>query len=65
MLTPNVGSGEDESSATAQTQEAVQLLVRERDSFKAERHLYQMKWCAAEDTLQAMKKEKQALEIMV
>ena len=65
LLTPNVCSGDDETSATAQTQESVQLLVRERDSFKGERHLYQMKWLAAEDMLQAMRNEKQSLEVLV
>lgn len=66
MLTPNVGSGEDGSSATALTQEAaqkMQLLERERDNFKAERHLYQMKWLAAEDIMEAMKKDKQSLQV--
>ena len=63
-LTPSVGSGEGGSSATVLTQQAVQLLGKERDSFKAERHLYQMKWLAAEDIMEAMKNEKQALEVL-
>ena len=66
-LTPSVSGGENELSATALTQEAaqkVQLLERERDSLKAELHMYQMKWLAAEDILEAMKSEKQTLEVL-
>ena len=67
-LTPSVGGGEDESSAIALTQEAarkVQQLERERDSLKAERHMYQMKWLAAEDMLEAVKSDRQSLEVPV
>ena len=67
-LTPSVGRGEDESSTTVLTQEAaqkVQLLESERDSLKAERHMYQMKWLAAEDILEVVKNEKQSLEVLV
>ena len=67
-LTPSVSVGEDGASAVALTQEAaqkVQLLERERDSLKAERHMYQMKWLAAEDMLEAVKSEKQSLEVLL
>ena len=65
-LTPSVGSGEDESSTTVLTQEAaekVQLLERERDSLKAERHMYHMKWLATEDMLEAAKNDRQSLQV--
>ena len=70
LLTPSVdmGSGKDESSTTVLTQEAaqkVQQLESERDSLKAERYMYQMKWLAAEDMLEAVKSEKQSLEVLV
>ena len=68
LLTPSVGGGKDGSSAIALTQEAaqkVQQLERERDSLKAERHMYQMKWLAAEDVMEAVKSEKQSLEVLV
>ena len=68
LLTPSVGGGEDESSTTVLTQEAtqkVQLLESERDSLKAERHMYQMKWLATEDMLEAVKNDKQSLEVLV
>ena len=68
LLTPSVGSGKDESSTTVLTQEAaqkVQQLESERDSLKAERHMYQMKWLATEDMLEAVKSEKQSLEVLV
>ena len=67
-MTPSVSVGEDGSSAVALTQEAaqkMQQLERERDSFKAERHMYQMKWLAAEDTIESVKSEKQSLEVLV
>ena len=67
-LTLSVGSGEDESSTTVLTQEAaekVQLLRRERDSLKAERHMYQMKWLAAEDMLEAVKNDRQSIEVLI
>ena len=66
LLTPSVGGGKDGSSAIALIQEAaqkVQLLERERDSLKAERHMYQMKWLAAEDMLEAVKNDRQSIEV--
>ena len=66
-LTPSVGGGRGGSSVTVLTQEAaqkVQLLERERDSLKAERYMYQIKWLAAEDMLEAVKSEKQSLEVL-
>ena len=66
-MTPSVSGGKDGSSAVALAQEAahkVQQLERERDSLKAERHMYQMKWLAAEDMLEAVKSEKQSLEVL-
>ena len=67
-LTPSVGSGEDESSTTVLTQEAaqkVQQLERERDSLKAERHMYQMKWLATEDMLEAVKNDRQSIQVPI
>ena len=67
-MTPSVGGGKDGSPTVALTQEAaqkVQLLERERESLKAERHMYQMKWLAAEDMMEAVKSEKQSLEVLV
>ena len=64
-LNPSVGGGKDESSALTQAAQKVQLVERERDSFKAERHMYQTKWLAAEDMLEAVKAEKQSLEVLV
>ena len=67
-LTPSVGSREDGSSATVLTQEAAQkvlLLESERDSLKAERHMYQMKWLATEDMLEAVKNCRQSLEVPI
>ena len=71
LLTPNVGSGEDrpstkdKSSTTVLTQEAAQkLLESERDSLKTERHMYQMKCLAAEDMLEAVKSDRQSLEVL-
>ena len=68
LLTPSVGSGEDESSTTVPTQEAaqkVQQLESERDSLKAERHMYQMKWLAAEDMLEAVKNDRQSIQVPI
>ena len=68
LLTPSVGSGEDESSVTVPTQEAaqkVQLLESERDSLKAERYMYQMKWLATEDMLKTMKNDRKSLEVPI
>ena len=68
LLTPSVGSGEDRSSATVLTQEAAQkaqLLESERDSLKAERHMYQMKWLAAEDMLEAVKNDRQSIQVLI
>ena len=68
FMIPNVGSEDDGSSATALTQEAaqkMQQLEKERDSFKAERHMYQMKWLATEDLLEVMKTDKQSLEVVM
>ena len=68
LLTPSVGSGEDESSTTFLTQEAAQkvlLLESERDSLKAERHMYQMKWLTTEDMLEAVKNGRQSLEVPI
>ena len=68
LLTPSVGSGEDESSTTVLTQEAaqkVQQLERERDSLKAERHMYQMKWLATEDMLETVKDDRQSIEVLI
>ena len=68
LLTPSVGSGEGESSITILTQAAaqrVQLLESERDSLKAERHMYQMKWVATEDMLTAVKNDRQSLEVPI
>ena len=65
-LTPSMGYEADESSATL-TQEAaqkVQQLERERDSLKAERYMYQMKCLAAEDMLEAVKSDRQSLEVL-
>ena len=67
-LFPSVSSGEDGSSATAPTQEAaqkVEQLERERDTFKAERHMYQMKWLATEDMLEAVKNDRKAIEVLI
>ena len=67
-MTPSVSGGKDGSSAVALTQEAalkVHQLESERDSLKAERHMYQMKWLAAEDMMNAVKSEKQSLEVLV
>ena len=68
LLTPSVGSGEDESSTTVLTQEAaqkVQLLEKERDSLKAERHMYQMKWLATEDMLETVKDDRQSIQVLI
>ena len=68
MLTPSVGSGKDESLTTVLTQEAaqkVQLLESERDSLKAERHMYQMKWLAAEDILETVKDDRQSIQVPI
>ena len=68
LLTPSVGSGEDESSTTVLTQEAtqkVQLLESERDSLKAERHMYHMKWVATEDLLETVKNDRQSLQVSI
>ena len=68
FMTPNVGSEDDVFSGTALTQEAaqkMQQLEKERDSFKAERHMYQMKWLATEDLLEVMKTDKQSLEVVM
>ena len=43
----------------------VQQLERERDSLKAERHMYQMKCLAAEDMLEAVKNDRQSLEVPI
>ena len=67
-LTPSVGGGKDRSSAIVLTQEAaqkLQQLERERDSLKAERHIYQMKWLAAEDMLEAVKIDRQSLQVPI
>ena len=67
-MTPSMGDRKDGSSAITLTQEAarkVQQLESERDSLKAERYMYQMKWLAAEDMLEAVKSEKQSLEVLV
>ena len=67
-LTPSVGGGRDRLSAIAQTQEAaqkVQLLESERDCLKAERYMYQMKWLAAEDMLEAVKNDRQSIEVPI
>ena len=73
LLTPSVGSGEDrpstkdKSSTSVLAQETtwkLQLLERERDSLKAERYMYQMKWLATEDMLGTVKSEKQSLEVL-
>ena len=56
------------SSTTVVTQEAAQkvlLLESERDSLKAERHMYQMKWLAAEDMLVAVKNGRKSLEVPI
>ena len=66
-MTPSVGGGEDGSSTVALTQEAaqkMQQLERERESLKAEQHMYQMKWLAAEDMMEAVKSEKQFMEVL-
>ena len=68
LLTPSVGSGEDESSTTVLTQEAaqkVQLLERERDSLKVERHMYQMKWLTTEDMLETVKNDRQSMQVLI
>ena len=66
--TLNVGQMIEDGASVRSSQEAaqkVQQLEAERDSYKAERHMYQMKWLAAEDLLEAMKNEKQSLEVLV
>ena len=68
LLTPSVGSGEDVASTTVLTQEAaqkLQLLERERDSLKVERHMYQMKWLATEDMLQTVKDDRQSIQVPI
>ena len=68
LLTPSVGSGEGELSVTHLTQEAaqkLQLLESERDSLKAERHMYQMKWLAAEDMMEAVKNDRQSIQVPI
>ena len=68
LLTPSLGSGDDEPSITVLTQAAaqkVQLLESERDSLKAERHMYQMKWVATEDLLETVKNDRQSLEVPI
>ena len=68
VLTPSVGSGEGELSVTVPTQEAaqkVQLLETERDSLKAERHMYQMKWLDAEDMMEAVKNDRQSIQVPI
>ena len=68
LLTPSVTSGEDGSSTIALSQEAaqkVQLLENERDSLKAERHMYQMKWLAAEDMMEAVKNDRQSIQVLI
>ena len=67
-LTPSVGGGKDGSSAIALTQEAaqkVQLLESERESLKAERYMYQMKWLAAEDMLETVKSDRQSIQVPI
>ena len=67
-LTPSMGGGKDGSSAIALTHEAaqkVQQLERERDSLKAERYMYQMKWLATEDMMEAVKKHRQSIEVPI
>ena len=61
-----MGGEEDGASAIAVTQEAaqkVQMLEKERDSYKAERHMYQMKCLTAEELIETMQKEKLVLEV--
>ena len=58
----------EDGTSVCSSQEAaqkVQQLEAERDSCKAERHMYQMKWLATEDLLGVMKNEKQSLEVLV
>ena len=64
----DVSGGGDESSATVLTQEAaqkMQQLERQRDSLKAERHMYQMKWLAAEDMMAAVKNDRKSLQVPI
>ena len=68
MLTPSVGSGEDESLTTVLTQEAaqkVQLLEKERDSLKAERYMYHIKWLATQEMLEIVKNDKQSIQVPI
>ena len=65
---PSVTSGKDGSSTIALSQVAaqkVQQLERERDSLKAERHMYQMKWLATEDMLEAVKNDRQSIQVPI
>ena len=64
-LAPFGSGGEDELSATAQAAQKVQQLESERDSLKAERYMYQMKWLAAEDMLMAMKNDRKSIEVPI
>ena len=65
LLAPIGSGGEDESSATAQAAQKVQQLESERDSLKAERYMYQMKWLATEDMLKTMKNDRKSLEVLI
>ena len=65
LLAPIGSGGEDESSATAQAAQKVQQLESERDSLKAERYMYQMKWLATEDMLKTMKDDRKSLEVLI
>ena len=65
LHTPSVGSGEDESSTTQEAVQKVQLLEKERDSLKAERHMYQMKWLAIEDMLETVKNDRQSIQVLI
>ena len=66
-MSPTVSTEGDGTSATVLIREStqkVQLLEAERNSYRAERHMYNMKWIAAEDMLETVKKEKQCLEVL-
>ena len=67
-MSPTLSTEGDGSSASVLVREStqkVQLLEAERNSYRAERHMYHMKWIAAEDMLKALKKEEHCLEVLI
>ena len=59
--TLNMGQMIEDGASVHSSQEAAQKVQQ----LEAERDTYQMKWLAAEDLLEAMKNEKQSLEVLV